>query len=266
MLKRIFLGIMIVGLLVGGIVTSVSAYGQNSPVCPIEPVPMDVLGMTAEEIRAEIRSGKTIQELFDEKGLDYQSYVDQWIAEHQTCLEEAVLQGLLSEEQAKLMQERMEARLNDGFMFQNMQHFGNSMWSFMQSRTEKLWGGNGFIGQILENLDITLSELREKIQGGENINKLAEQAGVDLDAIHEERIQSQLDRIDQLLADGKISEDQANRMRERMNNQVENNVPFKMFERMNDRMQDRMDRPFDKFRDGGRPGGAGLSRGNGGCW
>ena len=266
MFKKIFLGVMIVGLLVGGLVTSVSAYGQNPPVCPTEPVPLDVLGITAEELRDEIRSGKTIQEIFDEKGLDYQSFVDQWIADHQACLDEAVKQGQISEEQAKLTQERLESKLKDGFLFHQMRHFGNSMWSFMQARSEKLWGGNGFIGQILEKLDLTLSELKEKVLGGEKINDLAEQAGIDLDAIHEDRIQNQLERIDQLLADGKISEEQADRMRERLNSQVEQMIPFHMFDRMQDRMQDRMDKPFEKFRDGGRPGGAGLSRGNGGCW
>jgi hypothetical protein len=263
MYKKILFGILVTGLLIGGLVTSVSAYGQNPPVCPIESTPADVLGITVDELRDEIRSGKTIQEIFEEKGLDYQSYSDQWLADHEACLAEAVAEGNLTEEEAQLMQERIEERMESGFLFNQMQRFGNAMRSYMNFGAGRLWNaGNGLVGQILEKLDITLDDLKAKIQGGESINDLAEEAGIDLDAIHEDRIQSQLERIDQALADGKISESQADRIRERLNSQLENPIPLNRF----DRMQDRMDRPFDKSQEGGRPGGAGQSRGNGGCW
>lgn len=267
MFKKIFLGVMITGLLAAGVVTSVSAFGQNPPVCPTEPIPADVLGMTVDELRDEIRSGKTIQELFEEKGLDYDEIAAQWLADHQACLDEAVAEGELSEEQAALLQERFEERVEEGFLFNQMQQFGNAMRSYMNFRAEKLWeGGHGLVGQILESLGITFDELQERIQGGESVEDLAEEAGIDLQAMHEERIAQQLERVDQAVEDGKITEEQADRIRERLNNQLENPIPWKMFDRMHDRMQDRMDRPFDRYQDGGRPGGAGLSRGNSGGW
>lgn len=264
MFKKIFLGLMITGLLIGGVVTSVSAYGQNPPVCPTDPIPMDLLDMTAAEIRAELNAGKTIQEIFEEKGLDYEEFSEQWLADHQACLDEAVAEGELTEEQAQLLQERLEERVEEGFLYNQMQQFGSAMRSYMNFRVEKLWeGGTGLVGELLEKLGITFDELKVRLQGGENLADIAEEAGIDLNAIHEERIADQLERIEQLLADGKITEDQAERMQDRLNTQLENPIPWNMF----DRMQDRMDRPFDKFRDGGRPGGAGLSRGNsGGRW
>ena len=263
MYKKIFLGIVITVLLVGGVVTSVSAYGENPPVCPTEPIPADVLGMTAEELRDEIRSGKTIQEIFEEKGLDYDEVADQWLVDHQACLDEAVAEGELTEDEAQLLQERFEERVQEGVLFNQMQRFGSAMRSYMNFRTEKLWeGGTGLVGEILEKLGISLDELKVRLQGGDNLADIAEEAGIDLQAMHQERIAEQMQRIDQALADGKITEEQAERMRERLNNQLENPVPGSIF----DRMQDRMDHPFDKFRDGGRPGGAGFSRGNSGGW
>lgn len=268
MFKKIFLGVMITGLLAAGAVTSVSAFGQNPPVCPTEPIPADVLGMTAEELRDEIRSGKTIQELFEEKGLDYEEVAAQWLADHQACLDEAVAEGELTEEQAALLQDHFEERVVEGFLFNQMQQFGNAMRSYMHFQTEKLWNnGHGVMGDLLEKLGITFDELQERIQGGESVEDLAEEAGIDLQAMHEERIAEQLERVDQAVEDGKITEEQADRIRERLNIQLENPVPWHMFDRMNDRMHDRMERPFNSFQDGGRPGGAGLSRGNsGGCW
>ncbi|PKO10152.1 MAG: hypothetical protein CVU40_06005 [Chloroflexi bacterium HGW-Chloroflexi-2] len=264
MFKKLFLGLMIAGVLVGGVVTSVSAYGQNPPVCPAEPVVLDVLGMTADELRDEIKSGKTIQEIFTEKGLDYETYSAQWLADHATCLAEAVAAGELTEDQAELLQERLEERVADGFLFNQNQRFGNALGSYMRFRAEKIWeSGNGLIGEILEKLGITLDDLKARISGGETLEDIATEAGIDLNAIHAERIQEQLKNVEQALADGKITEAQADRIRERLNDQLENPIPGNMFERI----RDRMDKPFDRSQFGGRPGGMGQSRGNqGGNW
>lgn len=261
MFKKLFLGLMIAGVLVGGVVTSVSAYGQNPPVCPTEPIPQDVLGMTADEVRDEIKSGKTMEEIFAEKGLDYESYLEQWLADHEACLAEAVAEGKLTEDEAELLQERLEDRVEDGLFFYQNRGFAESMRSYMRFRAEKFWeGGNGLIGQILEKLEITFDELKARLTGGETLEEVAEEAGIDLDAVHDEFIQKQIERVEQALADGKITEEQADRIRERLNNQLENPIPWNMFYKM----RERMDRPFDMFRDGGRPGGMGQSRGNSG--
>jgi hypothetical protein len=259
MFKKLFLGLIITGMLVIGVVTSVSAYGQNPPICPTEPVVLDVLGMTADELRDEIRSGQTIQEIFEEKGLDYETYSEQWLVDHEACLAEAVAAGELTEDQAKILQERLEERVADGFLFNQNQRFGNALGSYMRFRAEKIWeGGNGIISQILDKLEITMDDLKARISGGETLEDIAAEAGIDLNAIHEERIQTQLENVEQALADGKITEAQADRIRERLNNQLDNPGTWNMFERM----QDRMDKPFDRSQFGGRPGGMGQSRGN----
>jgi ribosomal protein S13 len=215
--------------------------------------------MTAAEVRDEISSGKTMQEIFAEKGLDYETYLEQWLADHEACLADAVAEGKLTEDQAELLQERLEDRVDDGLFFYQNQGFADSMRSYMRFRAEKIWeGGHGLIGQILEKLEITFDDLKVRITGGETLEEIAEEAGIDLDAKHDEFIQKQLENVEQALADGKITEAQADRIRERLNDQLENPIPWKMF----DRMRDRMDKPFDMFRDGGRPGGMGQSRGN----
>ncbi len=263
-MKKMFLGLLVAGLLVGGVVTSVSAFGPYTTECPTEPIPQDILGMTALELRDEIRSGKTLPEIFEENGLDYESYTEQWLADHEACLAEAVNEGDLTEEQAQLLQERLEARVADGLFGYQRQFIADSMRSYMQFRMEKIWdGGNGVIGQILDNLGMTFDELKARITGGETLEEIANDAGIDLNAVHEEMIQNQLDRVDQALADGKISEAQADRIRERLNYQLENPDQLNLFERMFNRTQ----RSIDRFEQGGRPGGAGMSRGNnGGRW
>lgn len=261
MLKKVFLGLLVAGLLVGGAVTSVYAFGPNTTDCPTEPIPEEILGMTAQEVRDEIRSGKTLPQIFEENGLDYASYTEQWLADHEACLAEAVSEGELTEEQAQLLQDRLEARVADGLFGYQRQFFADSMRSYMQFRMEKIWeGGNGIIGQILDKLEITFDDLRARITGGETLEDIASEAGIDLKAVHEERIQTQLEKVEQALADGKITEAQADRIRDRLNYQLENPDQMNLFERMFTRTQ----RPMDRFEQGGRPGGAGMSRGNSG--
>ena len=262
MFKKLFLGLMVAGLLVGGFATSVSASTQNPPVCPKEPVVLDVLGMTADELRAEVKSGKTIQEIFTEKGLDYETYSQQWLADHEVCLAEAVAAGDLTEEQAEIMQQRLQERITDGFLFNQNQSFGMAMRSYMGFRAEKIWeGGRGLVGQILNNLDISLDDLKARITGGESLTDIAQEAGIDLNAIYTDKIQQQLGNVDQALVDGKITAAQADRIRARLNNQLENPSAWKMLDKMRD--HNRQDKPNGMGREGGRQGGMGQSHGNG---
>jgi hypothetical protein len=66
---------------------------------------------------------------------------------------------------------------------------------------------------LAELLGLTQEELREEIQGGKTIQELADEAGVDLDAFHEEMAQNRQEnletRIEEALANGDISQDQA---------------------------------------------------------
>lgn len=68
-------------------------------------------------------------------------------------------------------------------------------------------------GALAELLGLDREELHEKLESGTTIQELAEEAGIDLDAFHEEmRANRQEDlqtRIEQALADGEISQDQA---------------------------------------------------------
>ena len=261
MMKKVLLSLLVAGLLVGGAVTSVSAFGPYTTECPTEPIPQDILGMTAQELRDEMRSGKTLPEIFEENGLDYTSYTEQWLADHEACLAEAVSAGNLTEAQAQLLQERLEERIADGLFGYQRQFMADSVRSYMQFRMETIWeGGNGVVGQILDKLEITFDDLRSRISGGETLEEIATEAGIDLNAVHEEMIQTQLDNLEQALADGKITEAQADRIRERLNDRLENPDQLNLFERMFNRSQ----RPMDRFEQGGRPGGAGMSRGNSG--
>ena len=68
-------------------------------------------------------------------------------------------------------------------------------------------------GALAELLGLEPEELRDQIQGGTTIQELADEAGVDLEAFHEEMMMNRQEdmetRIAEALAEGEISQDQA---------------------------------------------------------
>lgn len=68
-------------------------------------------------------------------------------------------------------------------------------------------------GALAELLGLEPEELHDQIQGGTTIQELADEAGVDLEAFHEEMMMNRQEdmetRIAEALAEGEISQDQA---------------------------------------------------------
>lgn len=70
------------------------------------------LGLTAEEVVAELNQGLSIAELTDQYGADLEAIVSEFNEAHAEALQEAVDAGWLTQEQADWMQQNMEARVN----------------------------------------------------------------------------------------------------------------------------------------------------------
>ena len=70
-------------------------------------VAADQLGMTVEELQAELAAGKTIAAVAGEKGVATQLIVDAFLAPRQEWLSQAVADGRITQEQADQMLERM---------------------------------------------------------------------------------------------------------------------------------------------------------------
>src|SRR3972149_2123646 len=68
------------------------------------------LGLTTDELYAELNSGKTLTALAEEKGLDRTALVAELESAHQAGLAQAVVGGVLSQEQADAMLAQMAGR------------------------------------------------------------------------------------------------------------------------------------------------------------
>ncbi len=67
------------------------------------------LGMTLDELNAQLRAGKTIAQIAQSKNIDLQKLHDDVQAAHKALLQQAVKEGKLTQAQADAMLQRMDA-------------------------------------------------------------------------------------------------------------------------------------------------------------
>lgn len=72
------------------------------------------LGMTIEELEAAQTLGTRLPELIEQQGLDYATVRDNLIAARAAAIEDAVVQGIVTREQAELLLERPRFGWNSG--------------------------------------------------------------------------------------------------------------------------------------------------------
>lgn len=77
----------------------------------------EATGLTAQELLAQLREGKTLAEILTENGADVTAFIDQVIAEAETHLDEAVAAGRLTEEEKaerlEMLRQQLEERINN---------------------------------------------------------------------------------------------------------------------------------------------------------
>ena len=131
----ILIGGLLVALLVVGVIGARSAYAQSpastflhgrgpgdgrSPgLGQVElEAAAQALGMTADELSSALQSGKTLEQLADEAGLDLQDMQDAIRAAHETDLRarigQAVSDGTMTQEKADWLLEGLEKGFLDG--------------------------------------------------------------------------------------------------------------------------------------------------------
>lgn len=79
----------------------------------------DLLGMTDDELRTELRAGSSLAEVAEANGVDTQTLVDAIVAERQAHIDEAVAEGDLTADEAAErsadIEERVTERVNGEF-------------------------------------------------------------------------------------------------------------------------------------------------------
>jgi hypothetical protein len=183
----------------------------------------EALGMTTDELEAALQDGKTLADLAEEKGVEIQALRDATEAAEKTArieqIEQAVTDGDLTREQADWMIEGIQ----NGYG--------------MRSGLKLGIAGSGMVKEQVgltaaaEALGMTVDELSNQLWAGETLSSLAEEKGVELTTVQEAmqaaRATEAKTQIEQAVADGTMTQEQADWLLEGIENGYMSEVPFR---------------------------------------
>jgi len=164
------------------------------------------LGMTPEELREALQSGKTIAQIAEEQGKSLDDVKDAMIAGFEKHLDEHVADGTLTREQADLRLEGFTSRLDQ-----------------IVQKAGPLRGGPGgrdghgrhgrgarFMGESLAKaLDMTVDELKTELMSGKTIAQIAEAQKVDIDDVKKALVADAKTHLAEEVASGKHTQAEA---------------------------------------------------------
>lgn len=156
----------------------------------------EALGMTAEELRAELAEGKSIAQVAEAEGVDLQTVIDALVADGTTRLEEAIaaLPDRVTEMVNRTGWGERGPRGHDG------------------PRGHRGFRIHGLVGAAYA-IGISAEELRTALQDGSTIAEVAEANDVDVDAVIDALVADATAKFDEAVANGRISAERAETMK-----------------------------------------------------
>ncbi len=218
MIKKIVVGLLVAGLVLTGAGAVVYAQTDKSPTCPPENNVTELLAMSADEIRNAYRDGKTLEDLFDTQGLDYDAYIAELTENSLACVVDALANGKITEQQATRLKDAIQNRSDNGFPF------GLKLMNLKNNRMNKLQSGS--LENLAEVMGMETTELANAFKSGSTLSQIAEQQGMDATVVFEEWVQSQIADINQAVEDGKLDPDRAQTLVERLDEKLTNGLDF----------------------------------------
>lgn len=157
----------------------------------------EALGMTVDELSAQLRDGATLADLAEEQNVDL-----------------AKLRELAQSDRKASLLERIQEALDDGSIDEDVA-------DWFQTGVDEGWIGTGRSGQsrdvvyeaAAEALNMSAEEVELQLWAGRTLADLADKAGVDLTDVQEAIASAQQaerqQRIEQAVKDGDITQEQA---------------------------------------------------------
>ena len=173
----------------------------------------EALGLEVDDLQAKLQAGESPWDIAKSQGLSDDEITALIQEAHTKALDKAVAAGVITQEQADFMK---------GHMGQGGHMFGGG-------RMMKAWRGwtgspavKGAIHEYKLNafsavLGLTPEELNSRIENGETMWEVAQSLGLTEEQFREKRVEATQSAINQALADGKITQAQADWMLNRMN-------------------------------------------------
>ncbi|MFZ5364917.1 MAG: hypothetical protein ACOZBH_01805 [Patescibacteria group bacterium] len=169
----------------------------------IKDIGAEILGLTADQLKSKIDSGLTLQEIIKEAGYTQESF-RQAMNEKMTADMKSKLEQLVNE--GKITTEQMNKKLDH---IQERERWAHDLRDKILSAQAEL-------------LDMSSAELQAKLDSGDNLKDLVKEAGFTIEEFHskmsERRTAIEKEHLKDLLSQGKITQDEYDRMIKQIEN------------------------------------------------
>lgn len=186
-----------------------------------------ILGLKKEDIQKQIQSGKTFLDILKEKGLTLDQFKSKLLDALYAKIDDAVKNNKITTEQANQLKQNIKQKIDswDG----KLPFFG-----FKDKALGKGFLGFDMMSDIASVLGMTKDELLNELKNGKTLQDILKAKNISEQDFKNKLIALQTARIDKLLSDGKITKDQADRMKEAIKTRITNwdlskNFGFKGF-------------------------------------
>jgi ribosomal protein S20 len=155
------------------------------------------LNLSEDDLRAQLRDGKTIAQVAQTQGVDVQTVIDAMVAEATARIDEAVQEGDLTAEEGNERKANLEERIT------RLVSEGKPKGGGPRGRGPKLEAA-------AEPLGLSEEDLREQLRDGKTLAQVAEDRNVDKQKVIDAMVAEAITRIDQKVQDGDLTAEEAN--------------------------------------------------------
>jgi len=148
-------------------------------------------------------------------GVTEQQLVDAFKTARLEMLDEAVAAGKISPEEADQIRQRIEESKGLGLR----PGIGMRHW-----RARAL---GGIVKSVAETLNMTPREIVQDLRQGQSLAEIAQAKGVSIDTLKSAIVDAAKEKLDQAVADGKLTQDQADKIMTRLTDNIDKIVNWK---------------------------------------
>jgi ribosomal protein S20 len=154
------------------------------------------LNLSEDDLRAQLRDGKTIAQVAQAQGVDVQTVIDAIVAEATARIDQAVQEGDLTAEEANERKANLQERIT------RLVNEGKPKGGGPRGRGPKLEAA-------AEALGVSEEDLREQLRDGKTLAQVAEDRNVDKQKVIDAMVAEATARIDQAVQEGDLTAEEA---------------------------------------------------------
>jgi hypothetical protein len=159
---------------------------------------LELLGLTAEELKADLKDGKSLAAIAEKQGVDVQKVIDLEVSAAKAKLDEELSSGKMTQEQYDTKLASVTGRVTKQV---------NGTLEF-PGKGQSFKAGFGDNMALLELLGLTAEELKADLKDGQSLAAIAEKQGVDVQKVIDLQVSEAKAKLDEVLASGKLTQEQ----------------------------------------------------------